>query len=93
MLKIKDEEFVDLKELERFIGVEIYSNGYKKTKFLITGVCINNYMQNECKRNVCFELDNGDDIINIEFCGMKNNEFVESEQLDKVVDLIERVEE
>lgn len=92
MLKIKDN--IDLKELEKFIGVEIFVDGYKDSKYLITGVCIDNYMQDECKRNVCFQLDNGDDIINIELVGKKNNQFVPSNQLNdlKRADLVEKVE-
>lgn len=93
MLKIKDN--VDLKELEQFIGIEIFVDGYKNSKYLITGTCIDNYMGDECKRNICFQLDNGDDIINIENIGKENNEFVPSKQLDSLIQdgLVEKVDD
>lgn len=93
MLKAKDG--ITLKELEKFIGLEIYVDGFKLSAYLITDICIDNYLRDECKRNVCFELDNGDDIINIEMIGKKNNEFVSSPQLDELIaiGLIEKVED
>lgn len=104
MLKIK--ENLNLKELEKFIGYKIYVDGLTNSTYTITGITHNDYANDKkfeklegyvCKNDICFELDNGDDFINIELAGnnkynTKANCFVEEEkvykELTNLVDLV-----
>lgn len=100
MLKIK--EGIDLKELEKFIGVEIYTNSRKYDKWRIIGIVNDDYLLKdsitntalgiEVKNDLCFELDDGDRI-SIWTAGNEYNEFVPSKQLEDLIkdDLVEKV--
>lgn len=102
MLKIKDN--INLRELEKFIGVEIYTNSKKYDKWRITDITNDDYLlkdiltKNALGREVindlCFKLDDGDKI-SIWSVGSEYNEFVPSKQLEDLIkdDLVEKVEE
>ena len=102
MLKIKDN--ITLKELEKFIGVEIYTNSNKYDKWRITDITNDDYLLKdlitktalgiEVINDLCFELDDGDKI-SIWSVGSEYNEFVPSKQLENLIkaDLVEKVNE
>ena len=102
MLKIK--EGIDLKELEKFIGVEIYTNSEKYDRWRITGIANDDYLLKdlitktalgiEVINDLCFKLDDGDKI-SIWSVGSEYNEFVPSKQLEDLIKagLVEKVGE
>lgn len=78
-MKIKED--ITLKELKKFIGLDLMVNGWQSPS-KICDVVIDNYVENRCERNLCLSFDDGNDCLNIELFNKNGNYyFLKSEQL------------